>query len=97
MAVIQTVRFRLNEGSDEGEFRVINERFQREVVPTLPGLLRREATRSADGEWLLILRYDNAENVGKAQRGDTSEIARALMGFIDMRTMSAGVSEIISE
>jgi hypothetical protein len=60
MAVIQIVRFRLNDGMDEGAFRAVNERFQREVVPTLAGLLRREATRTPDGEWVLVLRYSLA-------------------------------------
>jgi len=41
MATIQIVRFRLNAGVDETQFRAVNERFQREVTPTLPGLLRR--------------------------------------------------------
>lgn len=97
MAVINLVRFRLNEGVDEATFLAINERFQREVVPTLPGLQRREATRSADGEWLLILRYDSAENIGKARQADTSDVSHTLISLIDMGTMSAAVNEIISE
>ncbi|MCA9941770.1 MAG: hypothetical protein KC418_24195 [Anaerolineales bacterium] len=97
MNVIQIVRFKLNAGVDEAAFRAINERFQKEVVPTLPGLLRREATVGENGEWLLVLRYDTMENArGGAQR-DTSEMAHTFMSFIDMRTMSAGFFTIVSE
>ncbi|NNJ12899.1 hypothetical protein EKD04_021460 [Chloroflexales bacterium ZM16-3] len=97
MAVMQIVRFRLNTGVDEGEFNAINERFQREVAPTLPGLVRREATRSADGEWLLALRYTDEATAKRAGRGDTGDVSNALMSKIDMSTMSAGFFEIVSE
>lgn len=97
MAVIQIVRFRLSAGVDEGEFRAINERFQREVTPTLPGLVRREATRSADGEWLLVLRYTDEATAKQAGKQDSSDVSQALISKIDMSTMSAGFFEIVSE
>ncbi len=97
MAVLQIVRFRINDGIEEDAFRAINERFQREVAPTLPGLTRREATRSADGEWLLVLRYTDSETAAKTGKADTSEVARGLMSCINMSTMSAAFYEIISE
>jgi hypothetical protein len=91
------VRFRLNDGMDEDAFRAVNERFQREVAPTLPGLTRREATRAPDGEWVLVLRYTDVETATKAGKNDTSDTSRALMSFINMATLSAGFHEIISE
>lgn len=97
MAVIQIVRFHTKEDVDPEEFRALNERFQREVVPTLPGLKRREATLSADGEWLLVLRYDSLENATKAGKADTSEVARAFMTNINMKTMSASFYELVNE
>lgn len=97
MNVIQIVQFKLNAGVDETEFRAINERFQREIVPTLPGLLRREATVGANGEWLLVLRYDSMENAQGGAKKDTSELAHAFMSFIDMSTMSASFYTIVSE
>lgn len=97
MAAIQIVRFRTKEGTDETTFAALNERFQREVTPTLPGLVRREATRAADGEWVLILRYTSKEAAQQANKQDTSELALAFMSHIDMSTMSAGFYEIVSE
>ena len=72
MAVIELVRFRVNDGVDEDAFRALNDRFQREVVPTLPGLERREATRAEGGEWLLVLRY---ADMASAERGPQAWIA----------------------
>jgi hypothetical protein len=97
MAALQIIRFRINDGMDEGDFRAVNERFQREVAPTLPGLMRREATRSADGEWVLVLRYTDVEMATKAGRNDHSATSQALMSFINMSTMSASFFEIVSE
>jgi len=97
MAVIQIVRFRLNDGVAEPAFRALNERFQREVAPTLPGLVRREATRSADGDWVLVLRYADEETAHRAGRADTSDVARAFMQMINMSTMSASFFDLVSE
>lgn len=97
MATIQIVKFKLNGDIDAGEFRALNERFQREVAPTLPGLLRREATVGQDGEWLLVLRYTDMESAHKAGRSDTSDLSQKFMSFIDMSTMSASFYDIVSE
>jgi hypothetical protein len=97
MNVIQTVKFQVKAGTDESEFRAINQRFQDEVVPTLPGLLRREATVGEDGEWLLVLRYDSIENARGGGKRDTSELAHTFMSFIDMSTMAASFYSIVSE
>jgi hypothetical protein len=97
MAVIQIVRFHTNAGVDDSAFGALNERFQREIAPKLPGLTRREATRSADGEWVLILRYTDMDAAHKAGQSDTSDLARTFMSMIDMSTMSANFYELVSE
>jgi hypothetical protein len=97
MAVIEIVRFRTMAGIDEAEIAVVNERFQREVAPVLPGLERREATRTEDGEWVLVLRYRDAESAARAMGTDTSEVSGQLMSMIDMATLSVTRSEVVSE
>ena len=97
MATIQIVKFRLAAGTDTNAFRALNERFQREVAPTLPGLERREATVGPDGEWVLVLRYVDIEQAKKAGRSDTSETAQSFMKMIDMSSMSASFTEIVSQ
>lgn len=97
MAVIEIVRFRTRTGSDDTEMVALNERFQREVAPKLPGLERREATRTSDGEWVLVLRYRDAESADRVMGSDTSEISGRLMTMIDMPTLSLSRSEVVSE
>jgi len=97
MAVIEIVRFRTKARVDVAEMVAVNERFQREVVPTLPGLERREATRTGDGEWVLVLRYRDAGSAERAMGSDTSEVSGRLMSMIDMATLSLSRSEIVSE
>ena len=97
MAVLEIVRFRTKAGTDEAEIVGVNERFQREVAPKLAGLERREATRTGDGEWVLVLRYRDAESAERAMGSDTSEISGRLMSMIDMPTLVLSRSEVVSE
>ncbi|HKE98221.1 MAG TPA: hypothetical protein VKG45_04730 [Actinomycetes bacterium] len=97
MAVLQIVRFRPRSGVDGARMREVNERFQREVTPTLPGLERREGTVSEDGEWTLVLRYQDMDSATRGPQADTGPIAREFMSLIDMATMSATFHTVVSE
>lgn len=97
MAVVDIVRFRLKDDTDVEAFRALNERFQREIAPTLPGLERREATIGADGEWLLVLRYQDLESATRGPAADTSPLAGAFMDAIDPASMSMAHYEVVSE
>ena len=98
MAVIELVRFRTKAGTDEAAFAALNERFQREVAPQLPGLERREAARGADGEWLLVLRYKDMESAQRGPQLDRGmEVAGAFMTMIDMATLSSSHHTVMSE
>ena len=97
MAALQIVRFRTNPDVDEADIVAINERFQREIAPILPGLERREAARSADGSWVLVLRYADME-AATAPPGDHGmEVAGALFSMIDMETMTVEFLTVVSE
>ena len=97
MAVLQIVRFRAKPEVTDKDMFAINERFQREVAPTLPGLERREATRSPDGDWLLVLRYADMDHAAGGAARDTSPIAMEFMSKIDMSSMSASFHPVVSE
>jgi hypothetical protein len=97
MAALQIVRFRTNPDVAEADIVAINERFQREIAPILPGLERREAVRSAAGDWILVLRYVDME-AATAPPGDHGmDVAGALFSMIDMSTMSTEFFTIVSE
>jgi hypothetical protein len=97
MAVLQLVRFRAKDETDDNEMSAINERFQREVAPTLPGLERREATVNEEGEWLLVLRYSSLDDATAGPGRDMSPVAVEFMSKIDMSTMTASFHPIVSE
>ncbi|MEO8470504.1 MAG: hypothetical protein ABI573_12675 [Chloroflexota bacterium] len=96
MAVIEIVRFRLQDGADEGAFRALNERFQTEVAPNIAGLERREASVTEDGEWVLVLRYRDADSAARAMGSDTTDVSTQFISMLDMSTMSMARSEIVS-
>lgn len=97
MPVLQFVRFRPRPEVSAEEMLAINERFQREVAPTLAGLQRREATIADDGEWTLVLRYEDMASATDGPRKDTGPVAQEFMSKIDMATMSAAFLPIVSE
>ena len=97
MAVLQIVRFRANPEVSQREMLAINERFQREVAPTLPGLERREACLTQDGEWVLVLRYQDLDHAKAGPTKDTSPLALEFMSKIDMSSMSASFIPVVSE
>ncbi|WP_407341861.1 hypothetical protein [Pengzhenrongella phosphoraccumulans] len=97
MSVLQIVRFHAKPDVSNQEMLAINDRFQREVAPTLPGLERREATRSENGEWVLVLRYTNMEHAAGGAARDTSPVALEFMSKIDMNSMSASFHPVVSE
>ena len=54
MSVIETLSFRLAQGTDESEFLLADHAVQTEFIPNLPGFLRRTTSRNHDGEWLVV-------------------------------------------
>lgn len=96
-AVIQIVRFRTSESVEQADAVAMNERFQREVAPVLPGLERREAAITPDGEWVLVLRYSSMQLATAPPADHGMEVAGLFMSMIDMSTMSASFQTIVSE
>ncbi len=97
MAVLQIVRFRAKSEVGEQEMLEINEKFQREVAPTLPGLERREATITPEGEWVLVLRYADMDQAKGGAARDTSPVAQEFMSKIDMSSLSVSFLPVVSE
>jgi hypothetical protein len=97
MAALQVVRFHTKPDVAEADIVAINERFQREIAPALPGLERREAARTDDGEWVLVLRYVGMEAATAPPADRGMEVAGALFSMIDMSTMSSEFLTIVSE
>ena len=96
-AAIQIVHFRPKPEVAHDDMVAMNERFQREVAPLLPGLERREACVTDDGEWVLVLRYATMELATAPPADHGMEIAGLFMQMIDMSTMSASFQTVVSQ
>jgi len=96
-AVIQFVHFSPKPDVSAEDFAAMNERFQREIVPHLPDLERREATVDQDGKWTLLLRYSSMDAATRPPADHGMEVAGAFMSMIDMSTMSVSFATIVSE
>lgn len=96
-AAIQIVKFRPKADVAHSDVVAMNERFQREVAPVLPGLERREAAVTDDGEWVLVLRYATMELAVAPPADHGLEVANLFMQMIDMSTMSASFHTVVSE
>ncbi len=96
-AAIQIVRFHTKPEVPPDDMAAMNGRFQREVAPKLPGLQRREACVTDDGEWVLVLRYSSMELATAPPADHGMEVAGAFMQMIDLSTMSVAFQTVVSE
>jgi hypothetical protein len=86
--VLEIMRFRLKEGVDEAEFRVADARLQTEFAYHQPGLRRRTAARSAEGEWLVIDLWRSAADADAClELWEGDPVVEAFMAFVDARSV----------
>lgn len=96
---IESVRFRLKPSCDEATFLALNERAQSEIAPRIPGLLRREVSRSEDGWWLIIVLFADMASAKQALPGATATggatIGAQYMDAMDPATLSIELYTIV--
>ena len=78
--MIETLTFRLAQGTDESEFLLADHAVQTEFIPNLPGFLRRTTSRNHDEEWLVVTLWQS-ENQAEAceSMASTSEVYQRFM------------------
>ncbi len=59
MAIVEIARYRLREGADDAALAEAERTIQREVGPQHPGYVGRDLLRAADGEYVLVMRWEN--------------------------------------
>jgi len=86
--VIEILAFNLVEGADEETFVLADKRVQTDFAYQQPGLLRRTTARSADGSWVVIDLWRNAEDADAAEaRWADDPAAVEFMSFVDGATV----------
>ena len=66
--MIEILTFRLEEGTDEGDFLEADRAVQMEFAYQQPGLLRRTTARGSDGSWLVIDIWRSPEDADACDR-----------------------------
>jgi hypothetical protein len=97
MSVLQIVRFRPRPDTAPAALEAMNLRLQIENGPRLPGLQRREASRSADGEWAVVMRWADVESAKKPLSEAAAELSKAFMAMVDPSTLSVAFFDLKSE
>ena len=87
MAVIETMTFKLREGTDEAAFLAVDQRLQSDFAYQQPGIIRRTIApgRGAQsGEWIVIdLWWEASHADACAQRWESDPLAQEFMAFVD--------------
>ncbi len=88
MAIIEIARYRLKPGADEGALFQAEKQIQQEIAPAYPGYLGRELAQGAEGEFVLIMRWETqAAADGWNAVLFQNAAGRALGGLVDPASM----------
>lgn len=79
---------KLAAGKTEADLLAASEKFQTGFVDKEPGVLRRELVRKPDGDYLDIVQFRSAEDVGDiVEKEKKSEVCHAFFAVMDMTDM----------
>jgi len=88
--VVETLRFRLVVGADPDAFRVVDDEVQQRFAHHQRGLLRRMTACSADGAWLVVDLWSDAEAADRCDVAWAADpVAEAFMAFVDPATVES--------
>ena len=92
MAHIELAKYKLLPGVDPSTLAEVEQQIQTEVGPQHPGYLGRELFRAADGSYVLLMRWADAQS---ASTWNTtlfaSEAGRKLGSLVDPQSMSMDI------
>ncbi|AIR97426.1 hypothetical protein [Streptomyces glaucescens] len=96
MTIVETIRFKLRAGVDDAEFQNTDRTMQKEYMELRPGFLSRATARSADGEYLVTVRWSGPEEA-EATIGAffSAPETQAFLASVDLETVQSGRYELI--
>lgn len=84
---IEIVNFRLADGVTEEEFLQETKSMERDFLGKLHGFRDRDTGKSADGDWLVVLHWDAAEDAQSSmEKFVAAEGTKSFTSKIDMST-----------
>jgi heme-degrading monooxygenase HmoA len=63
MATVEIAQFKLKSDADEAAFIAAEHLIAKGIILQQPGFISREMTKGADGQWLLIMRWESVAAV----------------------------------
>ena len=91
MSTTETVRFRLRDGVDAAEFAKIDLQMEDTFMKKAPGFESRTILRSADGEYLVIVRWATSEDAATTMGGFFgAPQTRDFLAAVDKSTVVSG-------
>lgn len=98
MSVLETIRFHLRDGVEDDDFLQRNKTVENEYMAKRPGFLARWTSKSADGEWLVIVRWDTVAHA-EATIGAFLKAPEAqdFLAVVDGSTVASGHYELIED
>ncbi|MCF6278422.1 MAG: hypothetical protein L3J16_06725 [Anaerolineales bacterium] len=79
---------KLAAGKTESDLMAASEKFQTGFVDKEPGVLRRELVRTPNGDYLDIVQFRSAEDVGDImEKEQKSEVCHAFFAVMDMSSV----------
>ena len=96
MATVEVIYFRMREGADEQEFIREDERVGRVYTPYQPGFVSRESAKNDQGDWVVIVHWDNAENAeASMEKFPDDPTAQRFIALMDSDTFSMTRYEVV--
>jgi len=96
MATVEVIHFRMAEGADEEEFIREDERVGREYTPKQPGFVGRESAKNDDGDWVVIVHWDDAASAeASMERFPNDPTAKRFIELMDSDTFSMIRYEVV--
>jgi hypothetical protein len=86
---VEVIHFRMREGADEQEFIREDARVGREYTPYQPGFISRESAKNDEGDWVVIVHWENAEAAqASMEKFPNDPTAQRFIALMDSDTFS---------
>jgi hypothetical protein len=96
MATVEVIHFRPLPDADEAEFMREDERVGKEYTPPQPGFISRESAKNDNGDWVVIVHWDNAQNAeASMELFPNHPVAKRFIELMDASTFSMIRYEVV--
>lgn len=91
----EAITVRLQDGADADGFVAANKALEESYISLQPGFVAREVAVSEDGEWLIVIHWETAEDsAASIAKFESAPGVGEFMSFLDTETMVINVFEI---